>query len=156
MLGSDRNALQRPPPAVAVLFEPRGPDVATDRSPPFLHPLDDLPPRQVRPLHFQPHRIARSVVLEHLLESHFERRVEIDQPFASTPFFRERPVSRSSAPSSSPSPIRMVLGSHPKTPAIYSIPPCPNFAASMAAYRRRSFSLSESNSLLIIRLTSNA
>src|SRR5215475_2206707 len=34
----------------------------------------------------------------------------------------------------------MVCGSHPKTRAIYSTPPCPSLAASTAAYRRRSFS----------------
>src|SRR5262245_55090773 len=34
----------------------------------------------------------------------------------------------------------MVFGSHAKTRAMYSIPPCPSLAASMAAYRRRSFS----------------
>src|SRR6266568_3523288 len=34
----------------------------------------------------------------------------------------------------------MVCGSHAKTRAMYSIPPCPSLAASMAAYRRRSFS----------------
>src|SRR2546430_9937928 len=34
----------------------------------------------------------------------------------------------------------MVFGSHAKRRAMYSIPPCPSLAASMAAYRRRSFS----------------
>src|SRR5215510_9950121 len=34
----------------------------------------------------------------------------------------------------------MVCGSHPKIRAIYSTPPCPSLAASIAAYRRRSFS----------------
>src|SRR5262247_4386631 len=34
----------------------------------------------------------------------------------------------------------MVLGSHAKTRAMYSTPPWPSLAASMAAYRRRSFS----------------
>src|SRR5262245_25926739 len=34
----------------------------------------------------------------------------------------------------------MVFGSHAKTRAIYSTPPCPSLAASTAAYRRRSFS----------------
>jgi len=34
----------------------------------------------------------------------------------------------------------MVFGSHAKTRAMYSIPPCPSLVASMAAYRRRSFS----------------
>src|SRR2546429_8409926 len=34
----------------------------------------------------------------------------------------------------------MVFGSHAKGRAMYSIPPCPSLAASMAAYRRRSFS----------------
>ena len=36
---------------------------------------------------------------------------------------------------------------------MYSIPPWPSLAASMAAYRRRSFSESESKSRLIIRST---
>src|SRR5678815_2412787 len=34
----------------------------------------------------------------------------------------------------------MVLGSHANTRAMYSTPPWPSLAASMAAYRRRSFS----------------
>jgi hypothetical protein len=34
----------------------------------------------------------------------------------------------------------MVFGSHAKTCAMYSTPPCPSLAASTAAYRRRSFS----------------
>src|SRR2546427_13287129 len=34
----------------------------------------------------------------------------------------------------------MVFGSHAKSRAIYSTPPCPSLAASTAAYRRRSFS----------------
>src|SRR5215470_14445755 len=34
----------------------------------------------------------------------------------------------------------MVLGSHAKTRAMYSTPPWPSLAATMAAYRRRSFS----------------
>ena len=34
----------------------------------------------------------------------------------------------------------MVFGSHAKTRAMYSTPPCPSLAASTAAYRRRSFS----------------
>src|SRR3954453_16787286 len=38
----------------------------------------------------------------------------------------------------------MVLGSQSRTVATYSIPPCPSLAASMAAYRLRSFSESES------------
>src|SRR3954463_9953747 len=37
----------------------------------------------------------------------------------------------------------MVLGSQPRRVATYSVPPCPSLAASMAAYRRRSFSESE-------------
>src|SRR5262249_3433169 len=102
----------------------------------------------------EPHRIACGVILEHLVEVRFDRRGDVDQPFPSTPFFRERPVSRSPPPSSSSIPSRMVLGSHPKTRAMYSIPPCPNFRASTAAYRRRSCSLNESNSLFIFRSTS--
>src|SRR3982751_3664701 len=38
----------------------------------------------------------------------------------------------------------MVLGSQSSRVATYSIPPCPSLAASMAAYRLRSFSESES------------
>src|SRR6266571_7547805 len=37
----------------------------------------------------------------------------------------------------------MVFGSHAKTRAMYSTPPCPSLAASTAAYRRRSFSDSQ-------------
>src|SRR3954453_13451547 len=38
----------------------------------------------------------------------------------------------------------MVLGSHPRGVEIYPVPPWPSLAASMAAYRLRSFSESES------------
>src|SRR4051794_17599365 len=38
----------------------------------------------------------------------------------------------------------MVLESQPRTLETYSMPPCPSLAASMAAYRLRSFSESES------------
>src|SRR5512142_3276605 len=38
----------------------------------------------------------------------------------------------------------MVLGSQPSRVATYSVSPCPSLAASMAAYRLRSFSESES------------
>src|SRR3954453_3229428 len=38
----------------------------------------------------------------------------------------------------------MVLGSQPSRVAIYPVPPCPSLAASMAAYRLRSLSESES------------
>src|SRR4051812_8616711 len=38
----------------------------------------------------------------------------------------------------------MVLGSHPRRVETYSMPPCSSLAASMAAYRLRSFSESES------------
>src|SRR6266436_6588900 len=37
----------------------------------------------------------------------------------------------------------MVCGSHAKTRAMYSTPPCPSLATSTAAYRRRSFSDSQ-------------
>src|SRR5207302_3531029 len=37
----------------------------------------------------------------------------------------------------------MVCGSHAKTRALYSTPPCPSLATSTAAYRRRSFSDSQ-------------
>src|SRR3954470_11093548 len=43
----------------------------------------------------------------------------------------------------------MVLGSQPRRVAIYPVPPCPSLAASMAAYRLRSFSESESWNILI-------
>src|SRR6266404_4876083 len=43
----------------------------------------------------------------------------------------------------------MVFGSHAKTRAMYSIPPCPSLAASTAAYRRRSFSDSQPKNRLI-------
>src|SRR3954466_14680041 len=38
----------------------------------------------------------------------------------------------------------MVLGSQPRSVETYWMPPCPSLAASMAAYRLRSFSESES------------
>jgi len=50
----------------------------------------------------------------------------------------------------------MVCGSHAKTRAMYSIPPCPNLAASTAAYRRRSFSDSQLKNRCIFRSTSAA
>src|SRR3989442_1273904 len=50
----------------------------------------------------------------------------------------------------------MVFGSHSKTCAIYSIPPCPSFAASTAAYRRRSFSDSQLKNRFIFPLTSTS
>src|SRR6266851_4392322 len=43
----------------------------------------------------------------------------------------------------------MVFGSHSKTRAMYSTPPCPSLAASTAAYRRRSFSDSHPKNRLI-------
>src|SRR5713226_2343442 len=43
----------------------------------------------------------------------------------------------------------MVFGSHAKTRAMYSTPPCPSLAASTAAYRRRSFSDSHPKNRLI-------
>src|SRR6266516_1677529 len=48
----------------------------------------------------------------------------------------------------------MVFGSHAKTRAMYSIPPCPSLAASTAAYRRRSFSDSQPKNRCIFRSTS--
>src|SRR6266487_2122043 len=48
----------------------------------------------------------------------------------------------------------MVFGSHAKTRAMYSIPPCPSLAASTAAYRRRSFSDSQLKNRCIFRSTS--
>src|SRR3954454_9354719 len=149
--GPHRLLLQGLPPAVSVLAEQQGHDVPTGRRPHRGEPLGDLPPRQVRPLHFGPHRIAGGVVVEDLQEVPLKPRADGDQPFPSAPFFRTRPVSRSSPPSSSACPCRMVLGSHSRTRAMYSRPPYPNFAASMAAYRRRSLSFSEPNSLFIIR-----
>src|SRR4051812_1420697 len=43
----------------------------------------------------------------------------------------------------------MVLGSQPSRVEIYSVPPWPSLAASMAAYRLRSFSESESWNICI-------
>src|SRR3954451_20259092 len=103
-------------------------DVAAAGGPQLSDPYGDLPPRQVGPSHLEPHRVTRGVVLEHLVEVRPDRRIDLDQPFPPAPFLRERPVSRSSSPSNSPRPSRMVFGSHPRTPAMYSIPPCPNFA----------------------------
>src|SRR4029453_4328095 len=48
----------------------------------------------------------------------------------------------------------MVFGSHSKTRAIYSTPPCPSLAASTAAYPRRSFSDSQPKNRCIFRSTS--
>src|SRR6266704_2327522 len=50
----------------------------------------------------------------------------------------------------------MVCGSHAKTRAIYSTPPCPSLAASTAAYRRRSFSDSHPKNRCIFCSTSAA
>src|SRR5262245_8044573 len=50
----------------------------------------------------------------------------------------------------------MVFGSHAKTCAMYSTPPCPSLAASTAAYRRRSFSTSQPNDSFIFLSTSAA
>src|SRR5438876_12204275 len=50
----------------------------------------------------------------------------------------------------------MVFGSHAKTRAIYSTPPCPSLAASTAAYRRRSFSDSHPKHRCIFCSTSAA
>src|SRR5262249_53766358 len=134
--------------------EQLGDDIAANRGPQFAEPLGDLPPRQVGPLHVGPHRVACGVVLEHLVEVGLDRRVDLDQGLAATPFFRVRPVSRSSPLSNSASPTRMVLGSQPKTRAIYSVPPCPSLRTSIAAYRRRSFSFKESKRRFIFPSTS--
>src|SRR5947208_700138 len=48
----------------------------------------------------------------------------------------------------------MVFGSHAKTCAMYSTPPCPSLAASTAAYRRRSFSYSQPKNRFIFHSTS--
>src|SRR5437773_3705576 len=48
----------------------------------------------------------------------------------------------------------MVFGSHAKTRAMYSTPPCPSLAASTAAYRRRSFSDSQPKNRFIFHSTS--
>src|SRR6476646_10731637 len=50
----------------------------------------------------------------------------------------------------------MVVGSHANTRAIYSTPPCPSWAASTAAYRRRSFSDSHPKNRCIFCSTSAA
>src|ERR671925_772039 len=48
----------------------------------------------------------------------------------------------------------MVFGSHSRTCAMYSTPPCPSLAASTAAYRRRSFSDSQPKNRFIFCSTS--
>src|SRR5205807_10390090 len=48
----------------------------------------------------------------------------------------------------------MVCGSHAKTRAMYSTPPCPSLATSTAAYRRRSFSDSQPKNRFIFCSTS--
>src|SRR5215475_10402807 len=65
-----------------------------------------------------------------------------------------RPAAASSSSSRSRRPWRMVFGSHAKTRAMYSTPPCPSLVASTAAYRRRSFSDSHSKKRCIFRSTS--
>src|SRR4029450_8081599 len=50
----------------------------------------------------------------------------------------------------------MVLGSHANTGAMYSTPPWPSLAASMAAYRRRSFSHNHSKKRFIFSSISAA
>src|SRR2546426_4751055 len=50
----------------------------------------------------------------------------------------------------------IVFGSHAKTRAMYSTPPCPSLAASTAAYRRRSFSDSHPKNRCIFCSTSAA
>jgi hypothetical protein len=50
-------------------------------------------------------------------------------------------------------PWRMVMGSQPNSAAMYSVPPCPSLVASMAAYRRRSFSRKQRYNRVIIRST---
>src|SRR5262249_3581510 len=108
------------------------------------------------PLAPGPHRVVGGMVLEHLEEVLLPARGDRDQRLAATPFVRTRPVSRSSWPSSSACPCRMVLGSHPRMRAMYSRPPWPSLAASMAAYRRRSCSRKESKSRFIFRSMSGA
>src|SRR6266849_4524585 len=67
-----------------------------------------------------------------------------------------RPAAASSSSSSSRRPLRLVFGSHSKPCEIYSIPPCPSFAASTAAYRRRSFSDSQLKNRFIFPLTNTS
>ena len=83
-----RPLLQRLPPAIAVLAEQLRDDVAADRGAQLGDPRGDLPPRQVGPSHLEPHRVARGVILEHLVEVGLDRRVGRDQPLASAPFLR--------------------------------------------------------------------
>ena len=131
--GTHRLLLQRLSPAVSVLAEQLGHHVSTGRSSQLSNPERDLPPRQVRPLHLRAHRIASGVVPEHLEKVLLEGAAALDYLFASTPFFRTRFGSKSSAPANSSNPRRIVLGSHWRIWAMYSIPPCPNLAASTAA-----------------------
>ena len=155
MAGSHRLLLQRLPPSVSVLLEQLRDDVATDRSPQVLHPPGDLPPRQVGPLHLQPHRVARGMVFEHPVEVDLDRRVDLDQPVCVHPLFsRAACVQVALALQFRQAPLGSSWDRIPGCWRSYSIPPCPSLAASMAAYRRRSLSLSESKSLFIIRSTS--
>jgi hypothetical protein len=140
-----RLLLQRLAPAVALPPEQLRRDVAAHRDAQGAHPLGDLLPRQgahplgdllprqVGPLAVAPHRIARGVTLQHLQEVLGEGRLDGDPPLPSAPLFRTRPVSRSSVPSSSACPWRIVLGSQPKRRAMDSTPPWPGFVASTAA-----------------------
>jgi hypothetical protein len=105
------------------------------------------------PQHAFPHRLTRREFGQNLPEvliqwwSPFKRRL------APPPFFRARLGAASSVGASSIKPRRMVFGSIPNKPEIYSRPPWPNLAASIPAERRRSFSDSVANSHCIFNAT---
>ena len=64
--------------AVPVFAEQLGDDISTDRRPQRRDSTRDLFPRQVRPFHIGPHRIASRVVPKDLEEVLFEGRVDLD------------------------------------------------------------------------------
>ena len=122
-----------------------------------LESLGDLRESQIGPSDVVTHRVARSVVPQHMQEVLLQLRDGVEAPLASAPWPSD-PPGRGSEPwarrtrsergsgsvANSCWPWRMVLGSQPRTVAMESVPPCPSLAASRAAERRRSFSESES------------
>ena len=88
-------------------------------------PSRQFPQRQIGPQNANAHRIARRELPQQLPQVRLQLRTRLRQPFASTPFFRTRSAAGSSDSSSSVKPCRIVFGSHCKTRAIYSMPPCP-------------------------------
>src|SRR3954469_24069119 len=111
----------------------------------------DLLIGQVGPADSLPHRVARRAIPEHPQEVLLQVRDGFHAPLRPAPFLRTLPSSPSGYRSMSRWPWRIVLGSQPRSVEIYPVPPWPSLAASMAAYRLRSFSESESWNIRIAR-----